>query len=201
MKRFLALIAIAGFFFLSFKPAEGLKIGDSLPKINQELLDVSGKKWTLQSAMKENGLVVMFSCNTCPWVVKNQERTREVLAYALEHKIGVLVLNANEGSRKADDSFEDMKAYAKNQQYQWPYAVDQNHVLADAFGATRTPECYIFDKKGTLVYHGAIDDNPGDAAAVNRKHLKAAMDEILVGKEVSVKTSRSLGCGIKRIKS
>ncbi|MEI2737605.1 MAG: hypothetical protein V9F01_02335 [Chitinophagaceae bacterium] len=75
----------------------------------------------------------------------------------------------------------------------------RTHVLADAFGANRTPECFLFDGEGKLVYHGAIDDNPSDASAVSRKHLVAAIDEINAGKEVSVKESRSVGCTIKRI--
>jgi len=71
--------------------------------------------------------------------------------------------------------------------------------MADAFGAKRTPECFLFDGSGKLVYHGAIDDNPSDASAVSRKHLIAAIDELLAGKEVSVKESKSVGCGIKRV--
>ncbi|HYC29960.1 MAG TPA: thioredoxin family protein, partial [Chitinophagaceae bacterium] len=97
------------------------------------------------------------------------------------------------------DSYEDMQAYAKEQGYQWFYAVDKNNELADAFGANRTPECYLFDKSGKLVYHGAIDDNPADASRVNRSHLKEAINELTTGKDVSVKESRSVGCGIKRI--
>ncbi len=87
----------------------------------------------------------------------------------------------------------------KKQGYKWNYVVDENSVLADAFGAKRTPECYLFNSEGKLVYHGAIDDNPTDESAVNRKHLKDAMDQLLKGEEISVKTSRSVGCGIKRL--
>ena len=92
-----------------------------------------------------------------------------------------------------------MKEYAKDQGYSWKYAVDKNSELADAFGASRTPECYLFDKNGKLVYHGAIDDNPSDASSVSRKHLIAAIDESHAGKDVSQKQSRSVGCGIKRL--
>ena len=92
-----------------------------------------------------------------------------------------------------------MKDYAKNQSYNWYYAVDKNNVLADAFGANRTPECFLFDKSGKLVYHGAIDDNPTDAGSVNRNHLKEAINELISGKDVSVKKTRSVGCSIKRI--
>jgi len=72
--------------------------------------------------------------------------------------------------------------------------------VADAFGANRTPECFLFDKNLTLVYHGAIDDNPSDAANVSTHHLRNAMKEMTAGKEVSVKESKSVGCTIKRNK-
>ena len=113
--------------------------------------------------------------------------------------IGVAVLNSNEGMRSDEDSYEEMKAYAKSQGYHWSYLVDQNHVVADAFGANRTPECFLFDASGKLVYHGAIDDNPNNESAVSRKHLMMAIDEMKSGKEVSVKESRSVGCSIKRL--
>jgi len=76
--------------------------------------------------------------------------------------------------------------------------VDKNHEMADAFGANRTPECFLFDNNLKLVYHGAIDDNPSDETSVNRRHLKEAINELVAGKEISVKESRSVGCTIKR---
>jgi thioredoxin-related protein len=164
-----------------------------------KLKDISGKDITLKDAKKQNGLLVMFSCNTCPYVVKNQSRTKEICQYALSKGMGVVVLNSNEGQRDADDSYNEMQDYAKAQGYEWFYAVDKNNELADAFGAMRTPECYLFDKSGKLVYHGAIDDSPADQSRVSRVHLKEAINEAVTGKNVSVKQSKSVGCGIKRI--
>lgn len=178
---------------------ENLPIGAQMPKTDVKLKDISGKEVTLKNAMKENGLLVMFSCNTCPYVIKNQSRTNEICKYALGKNVGVVVLNSNEGQRDGSDSYAEMKDYAKEQGYNWTYAVDKNHEIADAFGATRTPECYLFDKSGKLVYHGAIDDNPADVSKVSRGHLKVAIDEATTGKDVSVKESRSVGCGIKRL--
>jgi hypothetical protein len=141
---------------------------------------------------------VMFTCNTCPYVIRNQGRTKEVCAYAADHKIGVILLNANEGDRAGGNSFAEMQSYAKAQGYNWYYALDEKSVLADAFGASRTPECYLFDKNGALVYHGAIDDSPGDPQQVKRRHLQVAIDEMTAGKEVTVKETRSVGCSINR---
>ncbi len=173
-----------------------LPIGSPLPKADIKIKDVSGKEIDLEQARQANGLLVMFSCNTCPYVIRNQDRTNAVCAYAGQHQIGVVLLNSNENSRKDGNSFAEMQAYAKAQNYQWYYAFDENAVLAEAFGASRTPECFLFDKTGTLVYHGAIDDNPGDASNVRRHHLQTAIDEIVVGKPVTVKETRSVGCSI-----
>lgn len=178
--------------------SDKLPVGSKIPKADVKMKDITDTEITLKDAFKMNGLLVMFSCNTCPYVVKNQDRTKEISKYALDNNIGVILLNSNEGQRDGDDSFEEMKKYAKEQGYNWHYVVDQNSVLADAFGATRTPECFLFNKEESLVYHGAIDDNPSDAANIKRAHLKEAINEMVNGKEVAVKTSLSVGCSIKR---
>ncbi len=199
MKKILFIsIAILSITLMSFVYAEVLNIGDPLPKADATLKDVSGKEITMQKAKKDNGLLVMFSCNTCPYVVKNQERTNEICAYAQKMNIGVVVLNSNEAKRTDDDSFDAMKQYYKAQKYNWYYAVDENSAMADAFGANRTPECFLFDKNLKLAYHGAIDDNPTDASKVNRRHLQIAIDELIGGKDIATKTTRSVGCSIKR---
>jgi len=190
------VLALAAAFAVNVDP---LPLGSPIPKPDLKMKDVSGKEISLQEARTDKGLLVMFSCNTCPYVIKNQSRAYEVCKYALGSGLGVAVLNSNEAQRSADDSYDEMKAYAKDQGYGWYYMVDQNSSLADAFGANRTPECYLFDGSGKLVYHGAIDDNPNDAGAVSRKHLRVAIDEVLGGKEVTIKQSRSVGCGIKRL--
>lgn len=197
MKLWIA--ALTGLTLMAFAAPSSLSIGDAMPLADQQMQDVSGKTVTLNDLKTKNGLLVMFSCNTCPYVVKNQERTRSVLNYAKAKGIGVAVLNSNEKNRQGEDSYSAMQEYGNKQQYKWVYAVDKNNALADAFGATRTPEVYLFDNSGKLVYHGAIDDSPADAGAVQRQHLKVAIDEMSKGSEVSVKTSRSVGCSIKRI--
>jgi thioredoxin-related protein len=179
--------------------SDPLPLGAPIPKPENKMKDITGKEVSLKDLQKKNGLLVMFSCNTCPYVVKNQGRTIEVAKHAFGNDIGVAILNSNEANRGGDDSFDAMKEYASDQKYDWVYLVDKNSEMADAFGANRTPECFLFDKNGKLVYHGAIDDNPNNAGAVSRKHLVMAMDEMKAGKDVSVKESKSVGCTIKRI--
>jgi hypothetical protein len=176
----------------------GLPIGASLPSADVKMKDVSGILISLREATTPGGLLVMFSCNTCPYVIKNQGRAKAICAYAKEKGLGVIVLNANEGDRSNGESLADMQAYAKQQSYNWYYALDSDNELADAFGATRTPECFLFDKNSKLVYHGAIDDSPADLSQVKRTHLKIAITEMTGGSIVAVKESRSVGCSIRR---
>jgi thioredoxin-related protein len=193
MKRLTTLLLATG--LLAFT----LPIGSSLPDADVKMKDVSGKLLSFSDVRKANGLLVMFSCNTCPVVRGYQQRTKDICAYALAHQVGVILLNANEAERDGGDSFADMQSYAGGQHYQWPYVIDQDSKMANVFGASRTPECFLFDASGKLVYEGAIDNNPGSAEGVTRAHLHVAMDEMLAGKEVSVKQSRSVGCQIKRL--
>ncbi len=200
MKKIAIVSLLAGITAFSFAPiATELVIGATMPKMDVKMRSTSGKEISLKDAAGTKGTLVMFSCNTCPYVVKNEDRAKAIMKYATSQNIGVIILNSNEAYRDKDDSFEAMKAFAQNQEYAWDYVIDKNHEIADAFGASRTPEIYLFDNNNKLIYHGAIDDSPVNAAAVKREHLKEAINEMAAGKEISVKTSRSIGCGIKRL--
>ena len=202
MKKIIfGFITIASAATLAFTTGDPLPIGSSMPKAAVKMQDISGKNIAMQDAKKEKGLLVMFSCNTCPYVIKNQERTLAISNYATKNNIGVIILNSNEAQRGDDDSYSAMQAYAKDQGYKWNYVVDKNNEVADAFGANRTPECFLFDKNLKLVYHGAIDDSPSDVTAIKRIHLQEAINEMAAGKEITVKESRSVGCTIKRNKT
>ena len=90
---------------------ESLPIGAPIPKADLRIKDVSGKELSLQEAKQANGLLVMFTCNTCPYVIRNQSRTNEVCKYAQSGKVGVVLLNANEGDRNGNNSFSEMQSY------------------------------------------------------------------------------------------
>ncbi|NCI46015.1 thioredoxin family protein [Sediminibacterium soli] len=175
-----------------------LALGSQIPMAQTEMKDISGKEVSLNDARLKNGLLVMFSCNTCPYVMKNRARTRQLAAFAKQHQIGVILLNSNEGGRDDGDSFADMQAYAKTEDYRFYYVLDKESKMANAFGASRTPEVYLFDAADKLQYKGAIDDNPANAGNVKRNHAREAILEMAAGKPVTVKESRSMGCGIKR---
>ena len=199
-KSFLSLVPAVAISLLTLQSMnEPLPIGSSLPNPDAKMKDISGKEVSFKDVTKKNGLLVMFSCNTCPVVGKYQSRTLEIGKFASDNEIGVVLLNSNEAIRDDGESYDDMKNYAREQGYKFSYLVDQNSVMADAFGATRTPELFLFDKTGKLVYHGAIDDNANGPNKVTRQHAKIAIEEMIAGKKVSTSTTRSVGCTIKRL--
>ena len=189
------------FFAIVFSNAQkihSIAIGSTIPLANTKMKDISGKEVSIKEAVRKNGVLVMFSCNTCPYMIRNQLRTKLITAFAKQNNIGVILLNSNETDRGNGDSFSNMQSYAGKQGYDFYYAVDTDSEIANAFGATRTPEVYLFDANGILQYKGAIDDKPADAGNVKRVHSKEAINEMLAGKIITVKESRSLVCGIRR---
>jgi thioredoxin-related protein len=175
-----------------------LPIGADLPMKDMKLKDVSGKEISMQEIPAPNGLLVVFSCNTCPYVVKSEERISELSDLTKKLGFGMIIINSNEANRDKGESLEEMVEYAKEKKINCFYTLDTESKMADAFGANRTPECFLFDKTQKLVYHGAIDDNVSDPASVKRKHLYEAMTEMTTGKAVSVTETKSIGCTIKR---
>ena len=201
MKKLFSLLFVFGLAASSFaqKPnIQPIAIGTSIPMIDYKMQSTDGKEFSVYDVMQKNGVLVMFSCNTCPYVIKYQQRTLDAIKMAKENGFGVIIINSNEGQRKAEDSYSSMQEYAKGQTYNVPYVVDVKSSVADAYGATRTPECFLFNAKRELVYHGAIDDNT-NAAEASRNHLSIALEEVRNGSAITVMESRSVGCTIKRI--
>lgn len=200
-KIFLTLgLALASFIAFAQTQHTAIEIGTELPQADVKMENVNGGSATLSSETGKNGLLVMFSCNTCPYVVKNEKRTLEITEYAKKKNLGVIIINSNEAKRGDEDSKAAMKAYAQKKGYTVPYVIDEKSAVADAFGATKTPEVFLFNSDKVLVYRGAIDDNPAGETFESREHLKEAINELTAGKDITVKTSKSFGCSIKRVK-
>ena len=198
MKRLLFLLIAASVLTAMRVATQELPIGSNIPSPTLKMKDADGQVFSFADVKRKNGLLVVFSCNTCPWVIKNQQVAQEALQYAQSKQVGVIVLNSNAAQRTGDDAPEAMKAYASKQNYQWPYVMDEESAMANAFGAKVTPECYLFDANLKLVYHGAVTDNPKTPDQSDRYHLKIAIDELISGKPISVTTSKAMGCTIKR---
>jgi len=183
----------------SAKPKASLAIGSGIPNANVSLTSYDGRRTTLQQEKKGKGLIVIFSCNTCPYVVKAQPRTREVMSQTAQMDIGMVVINSNEAQRETDDAPMRMREYAEIHQYTSPYVIDEGSRMADAFGATRTPEVFLFNAKGKLVYKGALEDNPAEPEKSTHGYLIEAMRALVDNKAINPKETKSIGCSIKRI--
>lgn len=177
-----------------------LSIGSEVPMLDHSVEDINGRSLTLSQTAQQNGLLVIFSCNTCPMVSRWEDRIKAVANSARLNNIGMLVLNPNERIRERGESLSDMKRRATKQTYNFLYASDKDHVIADAFGATKTPEVFLFDGSLQLVYKGSIDDNANNASAVKNQYLEDAIQALASGTEIEVKSSSPKGCPIKRNK-
>jgi len=179
---------------------KSLAIGESIPMQNELMMDVSDEKMSLKEVTSEQGLLVIFSCNTCPFVVMWEDRYAQLEEKCAETGLGMVYINSNQAKRDGDDSVEAMKAHAKKTDYSYPYLIDENSALANAFGAKTTPHIYLFNKDNELVYKGAIDDNYKNIEAVKEPYLLNAIDELLAGKKISLAETKAVGCSIKRVK-
>lgn len=206
MKNLIPLMLIVfAFVFTAFTADENekfptIKNGSTMPKDKLAMLDVSGDKLTLSEVKNDNGTLVIFSCNTCPFVLQWEDRYTEIEMYAKRMKIGLVYVNSNENQRDGVDSYEAMQAHAKEYDYKAPYVVDEQSKLANAFGAKTTPHVFLFDKNDVLVYQGSIDDNSKDKNAVKSYYLRDALTSLYNGKAISVSESKAVGCSIKRTK-
>lgn len=194
----MAAVAICGNVYAQ-NNITSIEVGTEIPMANLKMQSVGKKEVSLNDVKTNTGLLVMFSCNTCPYVIKAQDRTKEMVAYAQEKGFGAIIVNSNEAKRGGDDSYKAMARYAKGQDYNVPYVVDANSKLADAFGATRTPEVFLFDGNGTLMYKGAMEDNPASPSESKQIFLKDAIDQLSIGIVPDPASTKSIGCGIKRI--
>ena len=192
MKKILPIIT-----GITFLIAGELEIGSAMPLMDHQLADISGKTMTLTDAKGDAGTLVIFSCNTCPWVLAWEDRYVTLAQEFIPKGIGMIAVNSNESQFERDDSMEEMVEHAQEMGYNFPYVQDPGSKLATAFGARKTPHIYLFDEKDKLVYRGAIDDNARKHRKVKHTFLADAMDALLTGEKIDPVSTKALGCSIK----
>jgi len=179
--------------------AVGYKIGDEATDF--KLKDVNGKMVSLSDYKDAKGYIVIFTCNTCPFAVASEER---IVALDKEFKpkgYPVIAINPNNPEVQEDDSYELMQAKAKEAGFTFPYLYDDSQTVYAKYGATKTPHVYLLQKengKNIVKYIGAIDDNVRNASAVKEQFLANAVNELLEGKEITVKETKAIGCSVKQ---
>ncbi len=172
-----------------------LKIDSAAPDFS--LKGVDDKTYTLNSFFGKNILIIIFSCNHCPYVQAYENR---MIAFQNEFEkngVQIIAINSNDDVKYPDDSFDEMKKRAANKKFNFPYLRDETQQVAKAYGATHTPQIFLFDKNRKLKYQGKIDDNWQEPDKVKSAYLRDAILEVLNEKEVSVPETFSIGCTIK----
>ena len=172
-----------------------LKIGDKCPDFN--LKSVDDKFYSLNSFSGSKILIIIFSCNHCPYVQAYEDRIKEIQTDYAAKGVKIAAINSNDQTQYEDDSFEGMIERARTKVFNFPYLRDEEQTVAKAFDATHTPEIFVFDENRRLAYHGKIDDNWKDEEQVKNTYLRDALDEMLEGREISVPETFSIGCTIK----
>jgi len=177
--------------------AFAIGLGDPMPMTDVQMKNVDGGMVSIGEVRDEAGTLVIFTCNSCPYAKAWEERIAE-LGNAYQAKgIGVIAINSNDPEVVAADGFDEMVARAKTLGLEFPYVVDGTSDVARAYGATKTPEVFLFDAEGRLAYHGAVDDNVKDPEAVEHTYLKDALEAVLKGGAVDEAETKALGCSIK----
>jgi len=200
-KLFFALVVVAAIsaFAINVKPtSDGYKIDDYATDF--KLKNVDGKMVSMADYTDAKGFIVIFTCNTCPYSVAYEDR---IIALDKKYKgLGypVIAINPNNPAVKSGDDFASMKVRAKEKGFTFPYLFDDGQKIYPKYGATRTPHVFILQKtsKGNQVkYIGAIDDSSRNADSVEEKFVENAVDALLKGQEVPLKTTKAIGCTIK----
>jgi len=166
------------------------------PIVEFALSGVDGKTYSPADFADKPVLVVAFWCNHCPYVKAYEDRT---IALAKEYadRVAFVAINANDAVKYPEDSFENMQRRAKEKDYPFPYLHDESQEVARAYGATRTPEFFVFDSNRVLRYHGRLDDNWENPAEVKQQYLRDALNALLNSQEPPVTQTEPVGCSVK----
>jgi thiol-disulfide isomerase/thioredoxin len=161
---------------------------------------VDGKMVSMASNQDAKGYLVIFSCNTCPYVVAYEDRMIELHNKYAPKGYPVIAINPNDKTQSPGDSFEKMQERAKDKNFPFAYVYDESQEITRAYGATRTPEVYLVEREGDAFkvrYIGAIDNNYREAAQANEKYVEDAMDDVLNNRQVAQNNTKAIGCTIK----
>lgn len=172
-------------------PINGYAPDFELPGVDEDVHHLS------RYLEKFRAIAVIFMCNHCPYVQLYLNRMKELQADFQDRDVTLIGINANDANQYPDDSFENMKIFAANNQLNFPYIRDVAQDVAESFGASKTPEVFLLDQDGKLRYKGLIDDNADDPAAVQVSYLRSAIDQLLKSEPVEPTITESIGCSVK----
>jgi peroxiredoxin len=172
-----------------------LKIGD--PASPFSLPGTDARTHSLDGLPDKPVLVVVFSCNHCPYVQAYEDRLVAIQRDYAARGVQVIAINSNDDANYPEDSFEQMVARARAKGFNFLYLRDASQTVARAYGATHTPQLFVFDRARSLRYTGKIDDNWQNPKAVTRQYLRDAIDALLADRAPAESQTHAIGCTIK----
>ncbi len=172
-----------------------IPLGTTMPKF--ELHDAAGEKYSGKNLYGLKGLLVIFTCNHCPYAKAVWPRTIKIAEYAKGVGINTVGINPNIHPDYPEDAPEVMKQRIKEWGITFPYLIDESQQTAAAFKAQCTPDIYLFNGEQKLIYHGRVDDNWQEESKVTREELKKAIMNLAEGKPLAEEQYPSMGCSIK----
>lgn len=182
--------------FIPFKNiSTGYAVGDKVQSF--ELKNIDGKKYACKDVMGTSGVIIVFTCNSCPVAQRYEQRIIQLHEKFAPQGFPVVAINPNDPSMDAEDSFEAMQVRAKERKYGFKYLIDEGQKIYPQFGATRTPHVFIIDKTNTVRYIGAID-NDSEGENITEKYAENAIAAIQAGKNPEPNFTRAIGCTIKK---
>jgi peroxiredoxin len=171
-----------------------LALGTTAPDF--ELPGVDGRDHTLAEYADADVLVLVQSCNHCPYVQAWEGRISAIQRDYADRGVRLVAINSNDARSYPEDSFEEMVERSKQEEFAFDYLYDEDQAIARGLGSQRTPEVFLFDRDRRLVYHGAIDDSRDDTA-VGAHYLRDALDAVLAGAQPEVTDTPPVGCTVK----
>ena len=177
---------------------KGYSVGDYATDF--KLKNIDGKMVSMSDYKNAKGIVLIFTCNTCPYSKIYEERIIAINDTYSDQGFPVIAINPNDPQRQPGDSFDLMKQRAKEKGFTFPYLVDETQNVTRTYGATRTPHVYLLKKENNqyrVAYIGAIDNNHKSAADASEKYLENAIEALKAGKKVPNDFTKAIGCTIK----
>ena len=181
-------------------------IGSVLKAPKKLYKNANGPNTSLIQEVKKNGLIIVFSCNTCPFVVGSkhfpgwEKQYNELYDASMKNKIGFLLVNSNEAKRGGDDAFDKMETHAKKNKYKMAYLLDENSNLANELLAKTTPHVFFYNAQLELIYSGSIDNIWDGKRKKEQYYLKDAIRSHVSSKKIKPSATPPKGCSIKRVK-
>jgi len=159
---------------------------------------VTGKSVSREQAAGPKGVLTMFICRHCPFVKHVQDELAKIGRDYAKSGVGIVAISSNDAASHPDDRPESLAEMARELKFNFPYLYDESQSVARAYDAQCTPDFFLYDGKGRLVYRGQLDDSrPGNGIPVTGKDLRGALDDLIAGKPISPDQRPSIGCNIK----